>query len=248
MGWDCWRRCSVAKKGKTELPFRAPRRRAITPGGWGRFPGFDVLDQVEHWDELTARVVLARLDLVTSCAFFSEIEQPIAAALFDQLLYQFDEPKVPVLALVDRRLALGQTDGWHHEDLPEDALAWHLTLGALDDDAHATFNASFPQLTREQQATLLQAIQKSDCWRGLPTKHVWSLWTRYAATAFYSHPWAWNEIGFGGPSYPRGYGALGNGQREHWEVADHDNVDPVSFQERIQRAKRTRERHGGSST
>ena len=29
--------------------------------------------------------------------------------------------------------------------------------------------------------------------------HVWSLWTRYACTAFYSHPWAWNEIGFGGP-------------------------------------------------
>ena len=27
--------------------------------------------------------------------------------------------------------------------------------------------------------------------------------------AFYSHPWAWNEIGFGGPAYPRGYMRLG---------------------------------------
>ncbi len=35
--------------------------------------------------------------------------------------------------------------------------------------------------------------------------HVWSLWTRYACTAFYSHPLAWNEIGFSGPAYPRGY-------------------------------------------
>ena len=29
--------------------------------------------------------------------------------------------------------------------------------------------------------------------------------------AFYSHPWAWNEIGFGGPAYPRGYARLGPG-------------------------------------
>ena len=27
--------------------------------------------------------------------------------------------------------------------------------------------------------------------------------------AFYSHPWAWNEIGFGGPAYPQGYMRLG---------------------------------------
>ena len=37
-------------------------------------------------------------------------------------------------------------------------------------------------------------------------------------SAFYSHPWAWNEIGFGGPAYPRGYARLGAGQREHWET------------------------------
>ena len=35
--------------------------------------------------------------------------------------------------------------------------------------------------------------------------------------AFYSHPWAWNEIGFGGPAYPRGYSRLGAGLSETWE-------------------------------
>ena len=49
--------------------------------------------------------------------------------------------------------------------------------------------------------------------------HVWSLWTRYVCTAFYSHPWAWNEIGFGGPAYPRGYKNLGIDRREPYEVA-----------------------------
>jgi hypothetical protein len=65
-------------------------------------------------------------------------------------------------------------------------------------------------------------------WHGLPAARVWSLWTRYAATAFYAHPWAWNEIGFGGPAYPRGYKNLGLDRRESWEVADvHPDRDPI---------------------
>ena len=37
-------------------------------------------------------------------------------------------------------------------------------------------------------------------------------------TAFYSHPAAWNEIGFAGPAYPRGYKNLGVDRREPFEV------------------------------
>ena len=48
-------------------------------------------------------------------------------------------------------------------------------------------------------------------WHGLPAARVFSLWMRYACSAFYSHPWAWNEIGFGGPAYPRGYKYLASG-------------------------------------
>ena len=54
--------------------------------------------------------------------------------------------------------------------------------------------------------------------RAARPKHVWSLWTRYACTAFYSHPWAWNEIGFAGPAYPRGYKNTGIDARERFEV------------------------------
>ncbi|MDQ3430688.1 MAG: gluconate 2-dehydrogenase subunit 3 family protein, partial [Actinomycetota bacterium] len=53
------------------------------------------------------------------------------------------------------------------------------------------------------------------------------LWLRYACTAFYAHPWSWNEIGFGGPAYPRGYKNLGVNRREPWEVADADGGDPL---------------------
>ena len=49
---------------------------------------------------------------------------------------------------------------------------------------------------------------------------------RSVLAAFYSHPWAWNEIGFGGPAYPRGYARLGPGLGESWEGDEAGDVDP----------------------
>lgn len=218
------------------MAFRAPSGRGKTPGqasqqarqAGGRFPGFDVLDQVEHWDELTAGAVLSRLDPGYDFRFFSPAEQVCAGALFDQLLGQHDEPKVPVLALVDKRLALGETDGWFYEDMPEDAQAWRVTLGGIDEDALLSHGHLFGELSLEYQAALVQAVQDAKIWHGFVAGHVWSLWTRYASTAFYSHPWAWNEIGFGGPAYPRGYKAIGVSALEPWEVRDHSGGDALT--------------------
>jgi len=68
----------------------------------------------------------------------------------------------------------------------------------------------------------------SGAWHVLTASHVWSLWTRYACTAFYSHPLAWNEIGFPGPAYPRGYKNPGVDALEPFEVRDAlPGLDPV---------------------
>ncbi len=220
----------------------------MTPGGLGRFPGFDVLDHVDRWDGVTAGVVLARLDPSPDFSFFTPSEQAIAGALLDALLAQHDEPKVPVLLLVDRRLALGETDGWVHHDMPEDGDAWRATLAALEQDAHNGFGASFPCLALSQQGQLIQEVQDAEQWHGLTAAHVWSLWTRYACAAFYSHPWAWNEIGFGGPAYPRGYQALGVDKLEHWEVKERASVDPVPWGDRVEEAHQTHDEVAGTST
>ena len=37
---------------------------------------------------------------------------------------------------------------------------------------------------------------------------------------YYAHPWAWDEIGFGGPAYPRAYIRLERGEAEPWEVEE----------------------------
>jgi hypothetical protein len=191
------------------------------PGGPDRFPGFDVLSQASHWDAVTSGVVLSRLAPPEPLRFFTPAEAATAAALFDQLLDQRAEPRVPVLSMVDARLADGQTDGWRYDDMPDDGTAFQLSLAGLDADARRAGGTGFDLLGWEEQAGVVGAVQRSDgTWRRLPASRVWSLWTRYACTAFYSHPWAWSEIGFGGPAYPRGYGNLGMDRREHWEERD----------------------------
>ena len=224
------------------MPYRAPGRRAITPQNRGRFPGFDVIALADQWDQVTAGVVLARLALPKMLAFFTTAEVAIAAPLLDLLLAQDSDPKVPVLALIDSRLATGETDGWHYEDMPEDAQAWRDTLAALDRDAHVRHGSGFAELRAAQQARLLQDVQdlaaRGQAWQGWSAARVWGLWTRYACTAFYSHPWAWNEIGFSGPAYPRGYLNPGINARERFETADHDAHDPVPFATRVEHARR----------
>jgi len=211
-----------------------------TPGGQGRFDGYDVLAQRNHWDEVTQGVVLRRLGPPAPLRFFTEPEGALARCLLDRLLGQDDEPRIDVLADIDSRLALEVTDGWHYADLPHDAQAWRDTLSFLDADAQDRFGAGFAVLTCEQQAALVQQVQDriGGGWHGLPARQVWSLWTRYGCAAFYAHPWAWNEIGFGGPAYPRGYKNIGLDKREPYEKAERDAHDPVPWSERTEQARR----------
>jgi hypothetical protein len=189
----------------------------------GRFPGFNVLDQAGHWDPVTAGVVLGRAGRPPDIRFFGTAEEATATALCDRLLGEDGgEPKVRVVPMIDARLAEQQTDGWRYSDMPEDGQAWRDTLRFLDEDSQDLCSRPFAQSPLEQQRAVLQAVRdlKSKEWHGLNAAHVWSLWTRYACTAFYSHPLAWNEIGFSGPAYPRGYKNPGVDAREPFEVAD----------------------------
>ena len=202
-----------------------------TPGsGPERFPGFDVMSQLPRWDPATAAVVESRLGPPPAPRFFSPAEEATATALLNLILGQEEEPRVPVTAMIDARLAEAQTDGWRYADMPEDGQAWRDTLAYLDADAEVKYAAAFAECPAADQRALIQAVQDlgSGDWHGRPAVRVWSLWTRYACTAFYAHPWAWNEMGFPGPAYPRGYKNKGMGRREPFEVADgRPAEDPV---------------------
>jgi Gluconate 2-dehydrogenase subunit 3 len=195
-----------------------------------RYPGFDPISQASTWDPVTAELVLSRLAPPRAFTFFTADEQATVTALADALTGQRDDRLVPVAEFIDSRLTAGETDGWRYEDLPEDGQAWRDSLRGLDDDAQARFDAAFARCAPKEQDVLLTAVQElgSGNWHGLVAAHVWSLWTRYACTAFYAHPAAWAEIGFPGPAYPRGYKNTGLDAREPFEVADvQPGRDPV---------------------
>jgi hypothetical protein len=210
-----------------------------TPGSAEqRFPGYEVTGQANSWDKTTAAVVLQRLSPAGAPVFFSHEEEPIARALISRLLAQDDDPMVPVFEMIDRRLAERRGDGYRYEDLPDDPEAWQHSVAAVEAEASGRYQQSFADLPLSAQVQIIEAVRicPGD-WRGLPAKRIFALWMRYACTAFYSHPWAWNEIGFGGPAYPRGYKNLGFDRREPWEFAERDAQDPVPWGERAEAAK-----------
>ena len=58
------------------------------------------------------------------CSSSRAAQEPTARALVDRLLAQDDGPGVPVIEMIDERLALGRGDGYRYEDMPEDREAW----------------------------------------------------------------------------------------------------------------------------
>lgn len=193
----------------------------------GYYPGFSTMDQQDFWDEATRRVVLERVLNVPPIRFFSAGELRIASAVFARLIPQDDrepERRIPVVNYVDERLYAGRIDGYRYEDMPPDGEAYRLGLEGIDLVARHMHGAPFVELQPREQDEVLWTLHADspqggeEVWGRLPADRFWLMLISDAADAYYAHPWAWDEIGFGGPAYPRGYFRLQNGRPEPWEV------------------------------
>jgi hypothetical protein len=211
-------------------PYELPRqRRGVTPQLHGRYPDYDVLEQQNHWDEVTRKVVLDRVHNVPEIRFFSQEEVETLTVFADIVLAQDTEPRIPVLAYVDEKLFEGKRDGYRYFDMPDDDETWRRIARGLDE-------ADFVHLTVEDQIEYCHHFANGKLfggvWDTLNVSRAWSVAMRYLLQAFYSHPWSWNEIGFGGPAYPRGYSRFGSphlqsAERETWEGKQAYEADPV---------------------
>ncbi|HEY3866653.1 MAG TPA: gluconate 2-dehydrogenase subunit 3 family protein [Solirubrobacteraceae bacterium] len=206
-------------------PQDLPRqRRGVTPQLHGRYPDYDVMAHADHWDEATRRVVARRVASPPTFRFFTPTEIDTLTAFCDTLLAQDAEPRIPVLRYIDERMAEGRFDGFQYVDMPSDEQTWRLLARGLDEAAASLGHESFAECTSEQRLAVCGAFAAGELsggvWSELPVKRAWKVATRYALSAFYAHPWAWNEIGFAGPAYPQGYSRLGPDQREGWESAE----------------------------
>ncbi len=212
-------------------PDELPRqRRGTTPQMHGRYPDFDVLRFAAHWDEPTRRLILDRVASPPPFRFFDAPEVETLTAFCDTVMHQIREPRIPVLAMVDEKLHTGRLDGFQYADMPDDRETWHLLARALDEEAQARGGGSFARVSEELRLDICGALADKELvggtWSQIP--RVFEVAMRAVLAAFYSHPWAWNEIGFPGPAYPRGYSRLGVNQHEAWTTDEAFEVDPVS--------------------
>jgi hypothetical protein len=208
------------EQGLPADPAGLPRQRVgTTPQMHGRYPDYDVLANARHWDETTRRAILDRVENPPPLRFFGAEEARTLGAFLDVVLAQDAEPRVPVLAMVDAKLHDGKLDGFRYAHMPDDRETWRLVAAALD---------GFADLGTAERYEVVAAFADGRL-DGLEidASSAWSVVMRGALSEFYSHPWAWNEIGFGGPAYPRGYMRLqpGPAGREPYAAEGGFDVD-----------------------
>jgi hypothetical protein len=219
------------------------QRRGTTPQMIGRYPDYDVVDALGTWDEATKRVVLARLEPPGPPRFFTAGEEPALRAFCDTILAQDREPRVPVAEMVDSKLADGRLDGYQYADMPDDRDTWRLVLRGLDHTATQGYRTSFAGCTQTQREAIVSQFAQDrlvgGAWDELNVARAWTVVMRAALAAFYSHPWAWNEIGLRRPGLPARVHAarrtrLGRpgdaaGVREPFEKPGATDEDPVQI-------------------
>lgn len=194
-----------------------------------RFPGYDVLAKRDtpSWNEQTRRVIDERLHIRNAPLFFTEDEWLTLCAVCDRLMPQLPgaHRPIPVAAMIDRKMHRGEGDGYRLADMPPMGEAWRQGLAALDAEAKERFGSRFRELAAGRQDTVLTLVQKGEvraaAWQGLPAKKFFAKRLLLdTGSAYYAHPDAWSEIGFGGPAAPRGYVRMNFNRRDPWEAKE----------------------------
>jgi hypothetical protein len=220
-------------------PYELPRqRRGTTPQMHGRYPDYDVLENADHWDEATRAKVLPRVTDVPPIRFFDPREAATVEALTNVLTAQDSEPRIPVLNFIDEKLFKDEGEGYQYFDMPDDRETWRRVARGLDEEAQAragvaSFAAADDELQHAVVSDFADAKLYGATWGTFNVKHAFSVVMQDVLSSFYSHPWAWNEIGYGGPAYPRGYVRFGNPQlqpseTETWEAREAFDINPVT--------------------
>lgn len=189
-----------------------------------RYPGYDVLSKRDtpSWDDKTREVIDQRLKTAHDPRFFDAVQWEAACALCACIVPQ---DVVPLAALLDEKLMTGIGDGYRDARLPSMPEAWRIGLAALDAESLARHDLPFGSIDRDAQNALVKQMQqgelKNGTWQGMPSALFFSKRVLHdICGAYYSHPHAWSEIGFGGPANPRGYVRMVENRRDPWEAVE----------------------------
>ena len=193
-----------------------------------RYPGYNVLAKRDtmSWNQITREVVDRRLAVPREPRYFTRAVWLTLQAVCERILPQpTDREPVPLAAYVDQKMFERKLDGYRHAELPEQGEAWRRGLAALDEAAQRETGSGFAAASAEQRDELLRRTERgdlhADALRGMPSNSFFEHRIIPDITsAYYAHPIAWSEIGFGGPASPRGYVRLALDRRDPWEASE----------------------------
>lgn len=173
------------------------------------YPDYNVLDRMDFWDDNTRQIVEKRMATVPQLTFFTNEEAATLEAAVARILPQERETPIPIVPFIDEKLANNRTDGTKYEDMPTMRELWRTFITALEEESSNTHKQSFIELDEEAQDKVLAMLESggssSTAWSMVPAQKSFQQMVGALAMFYYSHPDAWNEIGWGGPKYPERY-------------------------------------------
>ena len=192
-----------------------------------RYPGYDVLNgwAGPDWDAQTRAVVRQRVETVPPIRFFTAGEVRLLEAVVQRLVPQPDREageKIPIIPWIDEKLHHDWRDGYRYEGLPPLREIWRLGLTGIDESARVIHSRPFADLDIASQDDMLGRLQRGeapgDTWIRLPGARFFrDVLCLTVVKIYYAHPSAWSEIGYGGPSSPRGHVRNWMGGVDPWE-------------------------------
>lgn len=196
-----------------------------------RYPNYNVLDKwaSPDWDDQTREVVRKRLEEIPPIRFFTEEEARTLLAVAERIVPQPDrsqDEKVPVVPWIDAKLFNDERDGYRYEDMLPQREAWRLGLAGIDETAQALFDGKpFAALDVLSQDVVLERVARGTApgsvWMRMPAIRFFkNMLCITIVKTYYSHPLAWNEIGYNGPSSPRGHVRKWEGGVDPWEAQE----------------------------
>jgi hypothetical protein len=202
--------------------------RSRSPAIPSRYPDYDVLAKRHgpSWNDKTREVIAGRLAVTATPLFFSASEFQLVKTIAARIVPQpTTRPTVPVAALVDRKLHADVADGYRPGGMPRQREAWRRGLRALEAEALAAFRCPFAELSEATQDELLRHAASGELkaadWGNMRCDDFFKHRLLHdVVLAYYAHPTAWDEIGWGGPASPRGYVRLDFNDRDPWEAAE----------------------------
>ena len=187
------------------------------------YPSFDVLNQADHWDPHTRKIVHSRLIREHGYRFLTLPEAEVLRVMCALLAGDNRGEIIQyVLSHIDHKLHANIGEGERLPHLPEEPALVRSGAAAMDQTALLRYQLPYHQLKPEEQRVMLLELGEGL----LKPNHVWPVPQQAFFTkmllltldAYYSHPTVWSEMGYGGPAYPRGYIRTGIGQLDPWEA------------------------------